>query len=290
MELLIVTGMSGSGKSKAINALEDIGYFCMDNIPPLLISRFLDLYAMTQCANPRVAMVVDARGGEMFHDYFAVIEELDKMQPGYKVLFLDCDDDILFQRYKESRRKHPLMDENNQSLEGAIAKERQMMQPVKDAADYIIDTSMTPTTKLKNRIMEVFQGAAGQQSMLVHCMSFGFKNGLPPEADLVFDVRCLPNPFYAPELKEHTGLEPAVRDYVINTPETQGLIPKLTGLLDYLVPLYIQEGKSQLVVAVGCTGGKHRSVAMAELLGNHLIASGIKSSISHRDIDKPNMY
>lgn len=289
MELLIVTGMSGSGKSKAINALEDIGYFCMDNIPPLLINRFLELYAMAQGANPRVAMVVDARGGEMFQDYFGVIEELRRAQLDYKVLFLDCDDDILFNRYKESRRKHPLVDENNQGLEAAIAKERLLMQPVKDAADYIIDTSMTPTTKLKNRIMEAFQGASGGQSMLVHCMSFGFKNGLPPEADLVFDVRCLPNPFYVQELKEHTGLEGPVRDYVVNTPETQGLLPRLTGLLDYLVPLYIQEGKSQLVVAVGCTGGKHRSVAVAQLLGQHLIDSGVKTSISHRDMDKPNL-
>lgn len=289
MELLIVTGMSGSGKSKAINALEDIGYFCMDNIPPLLINRFLELYAMARGANPHVAMVVDARGGELFRDYFAAIAQLGAAEIDYKVLFLDCDDDILFNRYKESRRKHPLMDENNQSLEGAIAKERSMMQPVKDAADYIIDTSMTPTAKLKNRIMEAFQNASGGQSMLVHCMSFGFKNGLPPEADLVFDVRCLPNPFYVPELKEHTGLDSAVRDYVINSSETQGLIPRLTDLLDYLVPLYIQEGKSQLVVAVGCTGGKHRSVAMAELLGQHLISGGIKTSVSHRDMDKQNM-
>ncbi|MEG1778368.1 MAG: RNase adapter RapZ [Angelakisella sp.] len=290
MELLIVTGMSGSGKSKAINALEDIGYFCMDNIPPQLISRFLDLYAMTQCANPRVAMVVDARGGAMFDDYFSVIGELAKAKLKYKILFLDCDDDILFNRYKESRRKHPLMNENNQSLEAAIAKERHLMQPVKDAADYVIDTSNTIPTKLKNRIMEVFSGETGEQSMLVHCMSFGFKNGLPPEADLVFDVRCLPNPFYVAELKEHTGLEAPVRDYIINTPETQGLIPKLTDLLDYLVPLYIKEGKSQLVVAVGCTGGKHRSVAMAELLGHYLIEHGIKTTISHRDKDKPNLY
>ncbi|MEG0753421.1 MAG: RNase adapter RapZ [Angelakisella sp.] len=284
MELLIVTGMSGSGKSKAINALEDIGYFCMDNIPPLLISRFLDLYAMTQCANPRVAMVVDARGGEMFHDYFAVIEELDKMQPGYKVLFLDCDDDILFQRYKESRRKHPLMDENNQSLEGAIAKERQMMQPVKDAADYIIDTSMTPTTKLKNRIMEVFQGAAGQQSMLVHCMSFGFKNGLPPEADLVFDVRCLPNPFYIDDLRELTGLDAPVRDYVMQQEETAGFRSRLVDMVDYLMPLYLKEGKSQLVIAIGCTGGHHRSVALAQFMHDYLGKRGVRASVNHRDM------
>lgn len=291
MELLIVTGMSGSGKSKTINALEDIGYFCMDNIPPLLITRFLDLYAMSQNSNPKVAMVVDARGGEMFRDYFDVIHELEKQGLNYKVLFIDAEDEELLRRYKESRRKHPLLDQSNQSIEEAIAKERELLSPVKEAADYVIDTSMTQPRNLKGRIVEAFQDVNGsQQSMLVHCISFGFKNGLPPEADLVFDVRCLPNPFYLPELKEHSGLEEDVRNYVLNSPETQGLIPKVTDLLDYLIPLYIKEGKSQLVVAVGCTGGKHRSVVMAELLCSHLTEKGIHNSISHRDMEKPNLY
>lgn len=287
MELLIVTGMSGSGKSKAINALEDIGYFCMDNIPPMLIPRFLDLYAMAQHQSPQVAMVVDARGGVMFSDFSQVIGEFDKSGQPYKILFLDADDDVLFKRYKESRRKHPLLDSTIQSLEDAIRTERKLLAPVRELADYVIDTSQTPTTKLKTRIMEAFQGSS-TQTMLVHCMSFGYKNGLPPEADLVFDVRCLPNPFYLLELKELTGKDPAVRDFVMDNPETTGLLPKLTGLLDYLIPLYLQEGKSQLVVAVGCTGGKHRSVVVAEYLGEHIRGLDYRVSVSNRDMEKPN--
>lgn len=179
------------------------------------------------------------------------------------------------------------MDFENQGLEDAIHTERELLRPVRAVADYIIDTSQTPVAKLKTRMMEAFQESCAP-GMLVHCLSFGFKNGLPPEADLVFDVRCLPNPFYLPELKEYTGLDTQVRRYVLDSPDTQGLLEHLNGLLDYLVPRYIQEGKSQLVVAVGCTGGKHRSVAVAEELGTHLRTTGIRVSVSHRDMDKPN--
>ncbi|MEG1875767.1 MAG: RNase adapter RapZ, partial [Angelakisella sp.] len=261
--------------------------FCMDNIPPLLITRFLDLYSMTQYVNRRVAMVVDARGGDTFQDLVGVLRQIDRETLPYKVLFLDADNEVLLHRYKESRRKHPLTTEQNQSLEQAIATERQLLQPIRETADYIIDTSMTPAAKLKGRIMEVFN-QNGEQAMLVHCLSFGYKNGLPPEADLVFDVRCLPNPFYLPALREQTGLTQQVRDYVMDSPDTQGLLERLCELLDFLVPLYIQEGKSQLVVAVGCTGGKHRSVAVAEELAQHLRRQGRRISVSHRDMDKPN--
>ena len=287
MELLIVTGMSGSGKTKAINALEDIGYFCMDNIPPLLIGRFLELYAKARYNNPRVAMVVDARGGEMFRDFLSVTQELQREGQPYKLLFLDAADDVLLHRYKENRRKHPLTTDESQSLEEAIARERELLAPIKAIADYTIDTSETPAAKLKGRISEAFHQES-RPGLLVHCLSFGFKNGLPPEADLVFDVRCLPNPFYVPELKSLTGLTDSVRDYVMDAPETQGLMERLTGLLDYTLPLYTQEGKSQLVVAVGCTGGKHRSVAVAEYLCAHLRRSGARVTICHRDMDKPN--
>ena len=272
MELLIVTGMSGSGKTKAINALEDIGYFCIDNIPPLLIKRFLDLYSMSNNNAQQVAMVVDARGGELFNDLFKTLDELRDNNIQFKVLFLDADDDVLFHRYKESRRKHPLICETSQSLERAIAEERQMLTKVKEIADYIIDTSNTAPAKLKARLVEALQNVDSCQPMLVHCISFGFKNGLPPEADLVFDVRCLPNPFYCAQLKEKTGLDPDVRSFVLDSQETQDLIPKLTDLLDYLLPLYVQEGKSQLVVAMGCTGGRHRSVVIAEVIGQHFRA------------------
>ena len=200
-------------------------------------------------------------------------------------MFLDCDDAVLVQRYKETRRKHPLSDKAKGSIDDAINAERAILAPARQRADYIVDSSQYTTTQFRERIAGMFLEDSAR-IMQIHCVSFGFKYGIPNESDLVFDVRCLPNPFYVDELKGHTGLEAPVRDFVMKWPQAQGLVPKLMSLVDYLVPLYRNEGKSQLVIAVGCTGGRHRSVVFAELLSEHFAQQGLRVSIQHRDIKK----
>ncbi|MCI8623660.1 MAG: RNase adapter RapZ [Provencibacterium sp.] len=285
MELVMVTGMSGAGKSQAIHLLEDIGFYCVDNLPPQMIGKFIEL-----CETPgeelnRVAIVVDVRGRGMFLDFIASLHEPGGCPRKYKLLFLDAEDSVLLKRYKEGRRRHPLLEAGG-SLQEAIAAERQLLSPVRRRADYIVDTSQTAVSQLREQLVQIFTGG-NEQAMLVQCMSFGFKHGLPSEADLVFDVRCLPNPFYVPELREHTGLEEPVRRYVMQFPQSRELLERLEALIDFLLPLYVQEGKSQLVIAVGCTGGKHRSVAFAQAIGSRLLEQGVRAVICHRDKDKP---
>ena len=286
MEFIIITGLSGAGKSNALHALEDIGYYCVDNIPPLLLST---LYTLCETSNDsrmqKVAVVVDIRGGEVFDNLFDQLKTFDEEGKRYKILFLDAKSDILLIRYKETRRKHPLADSASVSTEDAVKLERELLKPVKAHADFVIDTSYMAIKQLKERVTTLFAENAGD-SLIVTCMSFGFKYGIPLEADLLFDVRCLPNPFYVKELKHLTGLDEAVREYVLKFDETQGYIERLLSLLDYSVPLYRAEGKSELVIAVGCTGGKHRSVTLARLLNSHFIENGQKSTIHHRDIWK----
>ena len=285
MEFLIVTGLSGAGKSRAVDALEDIGFYCVDNIPPKLIPTFYDLCAKAGNTFSRVAVVTDIRGGDMFSSLFETLDDLRNEDKRYRILFLDANDFVLINRFKETRRKHPLAENNLGSLEQVVKLEREILRPVREKADYIIDTSFLSPAQLKERISNLFLGDASQ-ALMIHCVSFGFKYGIPTEADLVFDVRCLPNPFYIEELKPLTGLDEPVYSYVMKWEQTKGFVQRLISLIDYMIPLYCDEGKSQLVIAIGCTGGKHRSVALAQLLYDHLLEKGHRTSVNHRDIRK----
>ncbi len=285
MEFVVLTGLSGAGKTQAMHSMEDIGFFCVDNLPPALIPVFYDLCAKSESTMGRVAVVSDTRGGELFKSFFTAMEALKMEGKPYKILFLDASDGVLVRRFKETRRKHPLSDDLAGSLEQAVRLERDMLGPVRENSDFVIDTTGLSPAQLKGRIAEQFLTSASD-SMSVHCISFGFKHGIPMEADLVMDVRCLPNPFYDPELCPKTGLDPDVRDYVMEHGETRGFVERYTALLDYLLPLYEKEGKSQLVVAVGCTGGHHRSVALAQYTCDYLSGKGVKASVTHRDMLK----
>lgn len=285
LDFVMITGMSGSGKSRAIAAMEDIGYYCVDNLPPKMVKSFVDLCTQASDKIDKVAIVIDARSKEVFGDLFDGLEEFMSAADGFQTLFLDCDDATLIQRYKETRRKHPLIDQDNPTVEGAIAEERRLLHKIQNSADYVIDTTYLSVNQLREKVVSIFLNEKSQ-GMLVNCMSFGFKYGLPKEADLVFDVRCLPNPFYIPELKLKTGLDKPVGEYVLKWKQSQTLAKKLKDLLDYLLPLYQDEGKTQLTIAIGCTGGKHRSVVFAQLLAEHMYKNDIRCTVSHRDIAK----
>lgn len=282
MEFVILTGLSGAGKTRAMHAMEDIGFFCVDNLPPALIPVFYDLCLKTEGTQNRAAVVTDTRGGELFKSFFTALESLKRDKKPYKILFLDSSDSVLVNRFQETRRKHPLSDEMGGALEQAVKLEREMLKPVKECSDYVIDTSGVSPAQLKARITELFLSSA-QDSLSVHCISFGFKFGIPMEADLVFDVRCLPNPFYVPELKNLTGLDQAVVDYVMQSPESQEFLRRIESFLEYALPLYVKEGKSQLMIAVGCTGGKHRSITFARKIGEFCQKLGYAPSVQHRD-------
>lgn len=285
MEFLIVTGLSGAGKSRAMDALEDIGFYCADNIPPKLIPTFYELSRQAKGTLSHVAVVTDIRGGNMFSSLLQTLDQMLSDGKEYKILFLDASDSVLVNRFKETRRKHPLSDNCLGSLEQAVRLERDVLRPVKERADYVIDTSLLSPAQLKKRISGLFLGDASD-ALMIHCISFGFKYGVPAEADLVFDVRCLPNPYYVEELKNLTGLDQPVRDYVLKWDQTKGFVRRFFDLIDYMIPLYCSEGKSQLVIAIGCTGGHHRSVTLTELLYNHLLQQNLRTSVNHRDIQK----
>ncbi len=286
MQLVIVTGMSGAGKSRTIDTLEDIGFFCVDNMTPKLIPTFVKILTDSTEAREKVAFVADIRLGDSFSSLFNALEELRTMKIDYKILFLDADNDVLARRYQETRRKHPLQnDDSPKELREIIENEREMLKKARNIADFVIDTSLMTNSLLKERVSELFLDNI-TDSIKINVVSFGFKYGIPKDSDLVFDVRCLPNPFYIPELKNHTGLEEPVRDYVMKFDQSRGLLPKLQDLMNYLLPLYRTEGKSQLTVSVGCTGGKHRSVVFAELLGKNIKEKGYNASVYHRDINR----
>ena len=285
MEFVILTGLSGAGKTRAMHAMEDIGFYCVDNLPPALIPVFYDLCEKSEGMQQRIAVVTDTRGGELFKSFFNALETLKAQERTYKILFMDAEESILVNRFQETRRKHPLAETMQGSLEQAVRLERDMLRAVKEISDYVIDTSKVPVAQLKQHISELFL-REDNDAIAVHCMSFGFKHGLPPAANMVFDVRCLPNPFYIPELKPLTGLDVPVRDFVMQCPETDGFKQRFTDMIDYMLPLYIKEGKSQLVIAVGCTGGDHRSVALAQYMHDHLAEKGIRVSVTHRDMLK----
>lgn len=284
MKFLIVTGLSGSGKSGAVNALEDIGYYCIDNIPPQLIPKFADICMQSNGQMDKVAIVTDIRGGDMFYQLDGGLEYLRHSGPDVKILFLDASDDVLIKRYKETRRRHPLDEQCHGSLLSAITKERSVLSGIREAADYYIDTSDMTMAQLRDTVTDLFMDNPDDR-MAVKVMSFGFKYGMCREADIVLDVRCLPNPYYIPELKKHTGLESCVRNYVMSFEQSKELEKKLRDLIDFLLPLYRHEGKTSLVIAFGCTGGKHRSVTFAENMHTYLEEKGVRTRVTHRDIE-----
>ena len=285
MRFVIITGMSGSGKSNAIKNFEDIGYYCIDNMPPKLFTKFAQLCTQLEGGITKVAFAVDTRSGKMFRELCSCIDEFEKEIGKLEILFLDCDSQILVKRYKESRRQHPLSDAGT-ILDG-IEKERVLLEDVRRRANYIVDTSNMKLPQLKEYINTVFGADIDtKKRMTVNVLSFGFKYGIPMDADLVMDVRFLPNPFYIPELKEKTGLDSEVSDYVMSFEVAQQFADKLRDMFDFLMPQYVAEGKSNIVIAIGCTGGKHRSVTLANELTKHLTDCGYNTFVNHRDINK----
>lgn len=284
MELLIVTGMSGAGKSQAANVLEDIGFYCVDNVPPLIIPNFIELLSEERSDFKKLAVITDIRGGELFKDIINILSRLKQENVSYKILFLTAENDILIRRYKENRRLHPLTSRNGITVSEAVSLEREILEQIRNISDFVIDTSSLSVAQFKERLSGLFTKEL--KTITVQCESFGFKYGVPSDADLVFDVRCLPNPFYISELKKLTGKDAEVRDFVMNSEESKALFTKISELIEFLLPLYSKEGKSQLVVAFGCTGGKHRSVTFAELLNSKLTEKNLNSITVHRDILK----
>lgn len=286
MQFVIVTGVSGSGKSTVVNVLEDMGYYCIDNMPPELISKFADITTGTSASMiEKVAFVTDIRGGNFFSHLYDTIKELQSEHMNLKVLFLDASDEVIIRRYKETRRKHPLDAQMKGNISKAIQVERDMLANVKGISDYFIDSSFLSANQLKEKVKNMFL-ADDDEFMQIDITSFGFKYGPMREADLVFDVRCLPNPYYVDELRPKTGLCTEVSGYVMKFEQSIQLKEKLEDLMDFLIPLYKKEGKSQLIIAFGCTGGKHRSVTFAENMMKYLSKKHHKVRVSHRDINK----
>ena len=287
MELLIVSGLSGAGKSVAMNALEDIGFFCIDNVPAGLLPN---ITAFSKAGNnnlERVALSMDVRGCRSREEIEEALQQLDEQNTPYKILFLDAPDDVLMRRYSETRRRHPISIAEGISTREAFLKERQILEPLRARADYRINTALLSTAQNKERICDLFLKSGGAKAaMRLTIMSFGFKFGIPQEADLVLDVRCLPNPFYVPELKHKTGLDQDVVDFVMGHPEAQELLKRYENFLQYALPLYVKEGKSQLTIAVGCTGGKHRSITFARKIGEFCEKLGYAPSVQHRDVNR----
>lgn len=287
MRFLIVTGMSGSGKSEVMSVLEDIGYYCIDNLPPELIPKMYDMSLQSQGALNHVAIGVDARGYNFEKNHKKFIEKLEELSDKIEILFLDASDDVLVRRYKMTRKRHPLSKDTD-VLEG-IKKERELLLDLKEKADIVIDTSDNSKRSLGKRIVEEFYFKEKRKNITVTISSFGFKHGIPLDADLVFDVRFLPNPYYVPELKEKTGNDRMVREFVMNSKISVEFFNKLADMVNFLLPNYEDEGKNHLKIAIGCTGGRHRSVTFANLLYEHLLKSDYYIVKNHRDIELTNI-
>ena len=285
MEFLIITGLSGAGKSRAADVLEDLDYYCVDNMPVALIPRFAEFCAATQGRYEKVALVTDVREKDGFSELLSTLDELRQSDITCRILYMDADVPTLIRRYKESRRPHPLAVPGG-TVEDAIRRETELLAPVKERADFVVNTKGLTLGRLQNRLFELLCGGERKRAIDVTVMSFGYKHGLPTEADLVFDARFLPNPFYVDELREKSGLDLPVKEYVFSFQQTRTFMEKLEEMLEFLLPLYIEEGKLSLTVAIGCTGGRHRSVAIAAALHDHFVAKGVPSINVNRDIDK----
>ncbi len=283
MQFVIVTGMSGAGRTQASHCMEDMGYYCIDNLPPVLIDKFADICLHSQGKLEKVALVMDLRGGYLFEQLLDELYNLKDKGYEYKILFLESSEETLIKRYKETRRKHPLSEEGT-ILDG-IRKEREILMPIRDAADYIVDTSNMTLSNLKRKMAALFSDGEHEKNFTVEVESFGFKFGMALDADLVFDVRFLPNPYYVEDMKKRTGLDKDVSDYVFSDGKADEFCDHLSSMLDFLIPNYIEEGKNNLVIAIGCTGGHHRSVALAEWTHEYIKNKGYNVIVSHRDID-----
>ena len=284
MRFIIITGLSGAGKSQAVKFLEDLGFFCVDNLPPALILKFAEICSQSRGSIDKIAIVTDIRGGKFFDQLQSSLDELQKEGFNYDILFLEASDETLIKRFKTSRRMHPL------AVDGRIIRginaERRKLEEIKAKAAYIIDTTNMSTAQLKQEIIHLFIEGGKTERLMINVISFGFKYGIPLDADLVFDVRFLPNPYYIESLKKQSGNDDEVRDYVMKWPETLVFMSKLNDMVEFLIPYYIKEGKTQLVVAVGCTGGRHRSVTIANLLSLKLKEEEHRVLVEHRDIDE----
>ncbi|MGN0522846.1 MAG: RNase adapter RapZ [Eubacterium sp.] len=283
-DVVFLTGVSGAGKSTAMSFLEDIGYYCIDNMPAELISTFMNLMDKSEKYN-KIAIVTDVRSKGVFTAFTDVVDKLKYDDDNVKVIYLDIKNHVALKRYKMTRRKHPFADKFSGSIDDALNYEKEVLAPVRLRADFVIDTSDLNSNQLRNRLTQILIGD-DKAVMNINVMSFGFKHGIPADADFVLDVRCLPNPYWVESLRSKTGLDKEVYDYVFSFDESHILLEKLENLLDFLNPLYIKEGKSQIVIAIGCTGGNHRSVAIAEALVKHFSRHWDNISVNHRDIDR----
>lgn len=285
MYFLIVSGMSGAGKSRAAASLEDLGYYCVDNLPIALIPRFAEICLAATERYERVALVTDVRTGGDFQQLFDSLDSIRTMGCDYRILFLDTDTPTLIRRFKETRRKHPLM-EKGVSMTTAIEKERELLSMLRNRADFVVDTTALSAAGLRERLLSLFSGVDSMGALEVIVQSFGFKYGIPAESDLVFDVRFLPNPYYEISLREKNGTDPDVRDYVYQGGTADALMSHLTSLVDFLLPRYVAEGKSNVIISIGCTGGKHRSVAITEALSQHIRGREYGVVTMHRDYQR----
>lgn len=283
-DVIFLTGVSGAGKSTAMSFMEDIGYYCIDNMPAELISTFMNLMDKSDKYN-KIAIVTDVRSKGVFNAFCDVVDKLKYDNDNVKIIYLDIKNHVALKRYKLTRRKHPFADKFSGSIEDALNYEKEVLAPVRLRADYVIDTSDLTSNQLRNRLTQILLGN-DKDVMNINIVSFGFKHGIPNDADFVLDVRCLPNPYWVESLREKTGLDQEVCDYVFSFGDAQKLLDKTISLLDFLNPLYIKEGKSQIVIAIGCTGGNHRSVAIAEALKKHFVKHWDNVSVNHRDINR----
>lgn len=281
MKFIIVTGLSGSGKSEAMKSLEDMGFYCVDNLPPTLIPKFAELCYQSNSEIDKVALGVDVRGGMFFEALHESLNVLRQEKYPFEVLYLDCADNVLLKRYKMTRRNHPLA--NNMQIPEGIKKERVMLEPLKEIADCIIDTSNMKPKDLKDEVSKMYCNGEINNNLTISVVSFGFKHGIPSDSDLVFDVRFLPNPYYVEDLREKTGDYQEVRDYVMDSEISHQFYEKLIDLINFLVPQYIKEGKHHLVISIGCTGGRHRSVTISNLISDELMKQGYRVVKKHRD-------